>query len=83
MRPFTGGGGGRRSGRFDPGNSGGGDEAHKSGRLWGKNPGKTGILAAIMAKRTGRPVKAVFFRAEDLIGAHHRISYQTYHKIGG
>ncbi|HUL29164.1 MAG TPA: molybdopterin cofactor-binding domain-containing protein, partial [Thermodesulfobacteriota bacterium] len=36
----------------------------------------------IMAKRTGRPVKAAFSRAEDLIATHHRISYKNFHRVG-
>jgi len=47
-----------------------------------KRPEKTATLVAIMAKRTSRPVKAVFSRAEDFIGTHHRISYKNYNKIG-
>ncbi len=35
-----------------------------------------------MAKRTGRPVKAVFSRAEDFVGTHHRISYRNHMKVG-
>jgi len=52
------------------------------GGYGGKSPEKTATLAAIMAKRTGRPVKAVFSRTEDFIGTHHRISYKNYKKIG-
>ena len=52
------------------------------GGYGGKSPEKTATLAAIMAKRTGRPVKAVFSRTEDFIGTHHRISYKNYNKIG-
>jgi len=52
------------------------------GGYGGKMPEKTAILIAIMAKRTGRPVKTVFSRAEDFISTHHRISYKNYHKIG-
>lgn len=52
------------------------------GGYGGKSPEKTATLAAIMAKRTGRPVKAVFSRTEDFIGTHHRISYNNYNKIG-
>ena len=52
------------------------------GGYGGKLPEKTATLAAIMAKRTGRPVKAVFSRAEDFIGTHHRVSYENYNKIG-
>ena len=52
------------------------------GGYGGKSPEKTASLSAIMAKRTGRPVKAVFSRAEDFIGTHHRIGYQNYNRIG-
>jgi xanthine dehydrogenase molybdenum-binding subunit len=52
------------------------------GGYGGKSPEKTATLVAIMAKRTGRPVKAVFSRAEDFIGTHHRINYLNYNKIG-
>lgn len=52
------------------------------GGYGGKMPEKTATLAAIMAKRTGRPVKAAFSRAEDFIATHHRISYSNSHRIG-
>jgi xanthine dehydrogenase molybdenum-binding subunit len=52
------------------------------GGYGGKTPEKTAVIAAIMAKRTRRPVKAVFSRTEDFIGTHHRISYDSYNKIG-
>ncbi len=52
------------------------------GGYGGKKPEKTATLTAILAKRTGRPVKTVFSRAEDFIGTHHRISYKNYNKIG-
>ena len=52
------------------------------GGYGGKSPEKTATLAALMAKHTGRPVKAVFSRAEDFIGTHHRIDYKNHHKIG-
>ncbi len=52
------------------------------GGYGGKMPEKTATLTALLAKRTGRPVKAVFSRAEDFIGTHHRISYKNFHKIG-
>lgn len=52
------------------------------GGYGGKSPEKTATLAAIMAKRAGRPVKAVFSRSEDAIGTHHRISYKNYNRIG-
>ncbi|MFH1489305.1 MAG: xanthine dehydrogenase family protein molybdopterin-binding subunit [Pseudomonadota bacterium] len=52
------------------------------GGYGGKSPEKTATLAAIMAKRTGRPVKAAFSRAEDFIGTHRRIDYINTNKIG-
>jgi xanthine dehydrogenase molybdenum-binding subunit len=52
------------------------------GGYGGKSPEKTATLTAILARRTGRPVKAVFSRAEDFIGTHHRISYQNHNKLG-
>jgi len=52
------------------------------GGYGGKMPEKVATLAAIMAKRTGRPVKAAFSRAEDLIATHHRISYKNTHRVG-
>jgi len=55
---------------------------HSVGGYGGKQPEKTATLTAIMARRTGRPVKAVFSRAEDFIGTHHRITYKNYNKIG-
>jgi xanthine dehydrogenase molybdenum-binding subunit len=52
------------------------------GGYGGKTPEKTATLTAIMAKRTGRPVKSAYSRAEDFIATHHRISYRNYHRIG-
>ena len=52
------------------------------GGYGGKSPEKTANLTAIMAKRTGRPVKALFSRAEDFIGTHHRIGYLNYNRMG-
>ena len=52
------------------------------GGYGGKSPEKTAALAAIMSKRTGRPVRAVFSRSEDMIGTHHRISYKCFNKVG-
>ncbi|MDP2917404.1 MAG: xanthine dehydrogenase family protein molybdopterin-binding subunit, partial [Dehalococcoidia bacterium] len=52
------------------------------GGYGGKSPERTATLAAIMAKRAGRPVKAIFNRSEDFIGTHHRIGYNNYNKIG-
>jgi len=47
-----------------------------------KRPEKTATLTAIMARRTGRPVKASFSRTEDFIGTHRRISFRNYNKVG-
>ena len=52
------------------------------GGYGGKMPEKTATLTAIMAKRTGRAVKAAFSRAEDFVATHHRISYRNSHRIG-
>jgi xanthine dehydrogenase molybdenum-binding subunit len=52
------------------------------GGYGGKTPEKIATLSAIMAKRTGRPVKAVFSRAEDFIGTHRRYDYKNHNKIG-
>ncbi|MFC1861145.1 xanthine dehydrogenase family protein molybdopterin-binding subunit [Chloroflexota bacterium] len=52
------------------------------GGYGGKRPSKTATLAAIMSKRNGRSVKAIFSRAEDFVGTHHRISFNNYNKIG-
>jgi xanthine dehydrogenase molybdenum-binding subunit len=52
------------------------------GGYGGKSPEKTASLTAIMAKRTGRPVKAIFTRTEDFIGTHHRIRYLNHNKVG-
>ena len=55
---------------------------YAAGGYGGKSPEKTATLAAIMAKRTNRPVKVVFSRAEDFIGTHRRIDYNNYNKMG-
>lgn len=47
-----------------------------------KAPYITGILTALLAKKTGRPVKAAFNRAEEFIATHHRPGYKAYEKIG-
>lgn len=52
------------------------------GGYGGKSPEKTAHLVAIMAKRTGRPVKAVYSRAEDFIATHRRIGYKNHNRIG-
>ncbi|MFC1971146.1 xanthine dehydrogenase family protein molybdopterin-binding subunit [Chloroflexota bacterium] len=52
------------------------------GGYGGKTPEKTATLVAIMSKRTGRPVKAVYSRTEDFIATHRRINYKNYNKLG-
>jgi len=47
-----------------------------------KEPQKIATLVALLAKKTGRPVKAAFSRQEDFIGTMSRPSYETYGKIG-
>jgi xanthine dehydrogenase molybdenum-binding subunit len=55
---------------------------HTVGGYGGKSPEKTATLVAIMSKRTGRPVKAVYSRAEDFIATHRRIDYRNHNRIG-
>jgi xanthine dehydrogenase molybdenum-binding subunit len=52
------------------------------GGYGGKRPGKTAILTALLAKRTGRPVRAVFTRAEDFIGTHIRHDAKVHARAG-
>jgi len=47
-----------------------------------KDPEKTATLTALLAKRTGRPVRAVFTRAEDFIGTHRRIDSKIHARLG-
>ena len=55
---------------------------HPIGGYGAKEPEKTAVLTALLAKRTGRPVKALFTREEDFIATHRRLNYKTYGKIG-
>jgi xanthine dehydrogenase molybdenum-binding subunit len=52
------------------------------GGYGGKNPEQIATLTALLAKKTGRPVKAVFTREEEFIATHHRVNYKGYEKIG-
>lgn len=52
------------------------------GGYGGKRPEKIATLTALLAKRTGRPVKTVFSRDEDAIATFRRLNYKTYGKIG-
>ena len=52
------------------------------GGYGGKSPEKIATLAALLAKKTRRPVKAVFTREEEFIATHHRVNYKAYEKIG-
>ena len=47
-----------------------------------KQPDKIAVLAALLAKKTSRPVKAVFTREEDFIATHRRIDCKMYAKLG-
>jgi xanthine dehydrogenase molybdenum-binding subunit len=47
-----------------------------------KRPEKIAVLTALLAKETGRPVKAVFTRAEDFIATHRRIDAKIYARLG-
>jgi CO/xanthine dehydrogenase Mo-binding subunit len=47
-----------------------------------KEPQKIATLAALLAKKTGRPVRAVYTREEDFIATHHRMEFKVYEKIG-
>jgi len=47
-----------------------------------KWPEKIAVLAALLAKRTGRPVRAVFSRAEDFIATHIRNDAKVYARLG-
>ncbi len=52
------------------------------GGYGGKRPEKIAALAALLAQKTGRPVRAVFTRAEDFIATHRRIDSKVYAKVG-
>ncbi len=52
------------------------------GSYGGKNPEKIAILTALIARKTKRPVCAVFTRQEDFIATHHRPSFKVYGKLG-
>jgi xanthine dehydrogenase molybdenum-binding subunit len=47
-----------------------------------KDPQKIATLTSIMSKRTGRPVRAVFTRAEDFIATHRCIDTKCYARLG-
>lgn len=55
---------------------------HPIGGYGAKEPDRTAVLAALLAKKTGRPVKAQFSREEDFIATHRRLNYQVNSKIG-
>ena len=52
------------------------------GGYGGKEPQKIATLTALLAKRTNRPVRAVFSREEDFIATHRRLNYKAREKIG-
>jgi len=47
-----------------------------------KVPEKVSILTALLAKKTGRPVKMELSREEDFITAARRLNYRTYGRVG-
>ncbi len=52
------------------------------GGYGGKEPEKIAVLTALLAKRTGKPVKTVFTREEDFVATRLRPDYKGYEKIG-
>ncbi|MBI4284440.1 MAG: xanthine dehydrogenase family protein molybdopterin-binding subunit [Chloroflexi bacterium] len=52
------------------------------GGYGGKEPEKVATLAAIAAKRTGRPVRAIYTREEDITSTRVRASYKAWEKVG-
>jgi xanthine dehydrogenase molybdenum-binding subunit len=52
------------------------------GGYGGKEPQKIATLTALLAKKTNRPVRAVFSREEDFIATHRRLNYKAREKIG-
>ncbi len=52
------------------------------GGFGAKDSEKTATLTALLAKRAGNPVKAVFTRGEELIGTHRRIDAKFHAKLG-
>lgn len=55
---------------------------YQVGGYGAKEPDKIATLAALLAKKAGRPVRAVFTREEDFIATHHRPKYKAYEKVG-
>ncbi|MFC2025495.1 xanthine dehydrogenase family protein molybdopterin-binding subunit [Chloroflexota bacterium] len=52
------------------------------GSYGAKEPDKAAVLTALLARRTGRPVKTEFSREEDFIVTHRRLDYKTQGKMG-
>ena len=55
---------------------------YTAGGYCGKQPEKVATLAAILAKRTGRPVRIMLNRSEDFIITRGRPQYKAYAKVG-
>ncbi|MFC1915399.1 xanthine dehydrogenase family protein molybdopterin-binding subunit [Chloroflexota bacterium] len=55
---------------------------HCIGGYGAKEPGKTAVLTALLARKAGRPVKTQFSREEDFVGTHRRLNYKTCGKMG-
>ncbi len=47
-----------------------------------KDPEKTATLTALLARRTGKPVRTVFTRTEDFIGTHRRMDCKIHGRLG-
>ncbi|MBI2854561.1 MAG: xanthine dehydrogenase family protein molybdopterin-binding subunit [Chloroflexi bacterium] len=47
-----------------------------------KSPEKMAALVALLAKATGKPVRALFSRAEDFVGTHRRIDARVEARVG-
>jgi xanthine dehydrogenase molybdenum-binding subunit len=52
------------------------------GGYGGKNPEKIAVLVALLSKRTGRPVKALFTREEDFIATWRRLDSKIDARVG-
>ncbi len=56
--------------------------SYSVGGYGSKHPQKIAILTALLAKRTGKPVRAAFTRAEDFIATHRRTDAKIYARVG-
>jgi len=56
--------------------------SHCIGGYGNKQPVKCLYFAALIAKKTGRPVKMQYTREEDFIGTHRRVEFKVHNKVG-